>query len=558
MLPLIEGILVITGLSLGVLWLCHRLKVPSIVGLLLTGVLAGPHGLGLVSGVHEVEVLAEVGIILLLFAIGIEFSFRSFIRAGRDLLGGGSLQVVLTAAIGFGAAGLAGWRPNPALVAGLLLALSSTAVVIRLLQDRGELDAPHGRLAVNILIFQDLAAVLMMAALPLLAGVAGPGGPPLAEFLEGAALLAAALVGGWWLFPRFLHLLGLTRNREIFLLGVLFVGFGLSWLAARAGLSPALGAFLAGLLISESDYAHYAIGHLIPMRDIFASLFFISIGMLFQVELFLREPLTLLALALGIVAVKGLIVWGVVLLLRYPFRIALLTGLALAQVGEFSFVLGRLALDHRLLEPRVFDLFVMSAFLTLLATPFLMAAGPAFLRWRARRRSVEESLPPATPGDEADRPVVIAGYGAAGETLARTAREAGLPYVVIDLNPLNVQRARERGEPVVAGDASLPSVLAHAGLPRAVLLVVALPDPEGTRRTVQTARELAPELPILVRARYLRDVEGLRRLGADEVLVEEREIAVALAERILERCGASHDAVEAWINRLRAEAAGPK
>lgn len=548
LLTLIQNILVITGLSLGVLWLCHKSKIPTVVGLLLTGVLAGPYGLGLIHDVHEVEILAEVGIILLLFAIGIEFSLSSFLRAGRDMIGGGGLQVVITGGMGFMAAFLTGWVVKSAVVAGFLLALSSTAVVIRLLQDRAEQDSPHGRLSVSILIFQDLAAVLMMAAIPLLSGVVDPGGPPVAEFLEGAALLVAVLVGGWWLFPRFLHQLGLTQNREIFLLGVLFVAFGLSWLAARIGLSPALGAFLAGLLISESDYAHYAIGHIVPLRDIFASLFFISVGMLFRTDLFIEIPLALLVLAAGIVVVKTSIILIIILLLRYPFRTALLTGLALCQVGEFSFIIARIALVHGLLEQRVFDLFLISAFLTLLITPFLMAAGPGFLRFFSRSGSPIEA-----PEKGSAAGLIVAGYGAAGEILACTARRANLPCVVIDLNPRNVRQAKERGFPVVAGDASLPSVLRYAGLQRARVLVVTLPDSEGTRQTVQAARGMAPGITILARTRYLREVEILTAMGADEVMAEEREIAVALAERLLERCDMPHETVLEWVARLREE-----
>ncbi|HPR64302.1 MAG TPA: cation:proton antiporter [Thermoanaerobaculia bacterium] len=546
LLSLIEAILVISGLSLGVLWICHRIRVPSVVGLLLTGILAGPHGLRLVHGIHEVEVLAEIGIIFLLFAIGIEFSFRSFIRGARDLLSGGSLQVVLTTAMGAGILLLAGRSLKTAMVGGLLLALSSTAVVIRLLQDRTELDSSHGRLSVNILIFQDLAAVLVMAAIPLLSGVGGPGGPPLVEFIEGAAMLTVTLVGGWYFFPKLLHQLSMTRNREIFLLGVLFVGFGLSWLAARAGLSPALGAFLAGLLISESDYAHYAIGNILPLRDIFTSLFFISMGMLFQVKVFLHSPLLLLFLAAAITMVKFLIITLIALLLRYPFHTSLLTGLTLAQVGEFSFVVGRLALGNGLIDTSIFDLFLISAILTLLATPFLMAMGPK-LAHRVRPGLKAGS----STSREKDVDLIIAGYGAVGQTLTRVARRAGVHFAIIELNPANIRAARKEGYTVLAGDASFSSILQHAGILKADLLAVTLPDNESTRQTVRAARELSPDIPILVRTRYFSEVDTLQRIGATEILVEEEEMAAAMSRKLLSHMNLPQATIETCIQALR-------
>ncbi|MBV1767821.1 MAG: cation:proton antiporter, partial [Methanobacterium sp.] len=339
-IPLLQDIVVIFGLSVIVLFIFHRIKIPSIAGFFLTGIIAGPNGLGLVSAVGEVQFLAEIGIIFLLFIIGIEFSFEKFSQLKRSVLMGGTLQVVLTFLIVFVIAQNLGVPVNESIFIGFLVSLSSTAIVFKFLQDKNEIDSPQGRISFGILIFQDIIVIPMILFTPLLVGTAGNLGASLFIFsLEGIGIILFTIVSAKWIVPRILYQIARLQSRELFLLSIITIIFAITWLTSTTGLSPALGAFLAGLIISNSEYSHQALGNILPFRDIFASFFFISIGMLLNVNFLIQYSLIIILIVLSILIIKSLIAGIVTAVMGFSLRIMVLVGLMLSQIGEFSFVL---------------------------------------------------------------------------------------------------------------------------------------------------------------------------------------------------------------------------
>ncbi len=562
-IPLIFDLLIVYVLAIGVIFFCHRLGIPPIVGFILTGVLAGPQVLGLIKAVHEVEILAEIGVILLLFAIGIEFSFANLLRLRRTMLIGGSLQVALTILLFSLLTGALGLGMRESVFIGLLVSLSSTAIVLKLLQSKAEVEAPHGSISLGILIFQDLAIVPMMLFTPFLAGAAGAEMGQAAQGLlvKSLVILGLVIVGAKYVVPQVLYQIARTRDREIFLLTVLVLCFLVAWGTAKAGLSLALGAFLAGLILSETEYSHQALGNVLPFRDIFTSIFFISIGMLLNVELFLAEPGRILASALTVLAVKALIAGGVALALGFPLRTAVLVGLILCQVGEFSFVLSKTGLAHGLLSTKNYQLFLDITVLTMAFTPFIMSLAPrvadAAMRLplpAAIKHGSFLSKVPETPQPQDH--LVIIGYGVTGRNVSRAAQNAGIPYVIIEMNPETVRAERAKGQPIYFGDAANPEILHLANIHAARIAVVAINDPAATRRTTELARKLNPQIYIIVRTRYLMELKALFELGADEVIPEEFETSVEIFARVLRKYLVPKSDIERFIREVRAGSYG--
>jgi len=560
-MDILQDVLVILALSAVMLYVCHYLRVPSVVGYLLAGLIAGPHALGLVSHAHAVEILAEVGVVFLLFAIGTEFSLPDLLALRRPALLGGSLQMALSIGAGFLAALAWGYQPGPAVFLGFMLALSSTAVVLKVLQERREAEAPHGRVALAVLIFQDIAIVPLMLLAPLLAGRAhSPGAALLTLGAKAVLVLGVVYVSARWIAPFLLKRIAATRNNELFLLAIVGLCFSIAWLTWRIGLSLPLGAFLAGLIVSGSAYSHQALARILPFRDVFSSLFFVSIGMLLDVQAAASRPLMVLGLCLGVLAVKAFLAGGVVQILGYPLRAAALTGLALCQVGEFSFILAQTGLDQGLLVREQYQMFLSVAVPGMALTPFIMALAP-------RVADLLEKLPLPGPWLRGIRApaassghfnnlsghLVIIGFGLSGRNLARGARTWDIPYVILEMNPETVLQEQAAGEPMVYGDASYPALLEHLGVPRARAAAVAISDPAASKRTVQALRQMNPDLYIAARCRFLSEREELLALGASEVIPEEFETSVELFSRVLARYHVPRAEVERFISEVRTE-----
>ena len=558
--PLLRDLAIIFAGSLLVILVFHRLKLPALPGFIVAGVLLGPNALGLVSDVHQVESLAEVGVILLLFTIGIEFSLSRLREMGRQVVIGGGAQVLLTVGLAAAVAAALGLAWPVAVLVGFLVALSSTAIVLKGLADKGEIDTPHGRLATGVLIFQDLCVVPMMLVLPFLAGAAdGEGGAAgLAWALAKAGLVVAGvLVLARTVVPRVLSEIVKTRSRELFLIAVILVGTLTALGTAAAGASLALGAFLAGLVISESDYGHQAMAELLPFRDVFISLFFVTVGMLVQVGFLRDHPVLALAGVAAIMGGKSVLAALGPAVLGYSGRVALLAGLAVSQIGEFSFVLARQGRGAGILAEGPYQTFLAVAVLTMLVTPFALQSGPALLdaleRWIPLDRLLPGFRPQAlTPvGEPLTDHVIVAGYGLNGRNLAAALRSIRAPYLIVELNAQTVRQARARGEPAFYGDATREEILRGLGAERARMLVVAISDPAATRRMVRVARALNPRIHIIARTRYVVEMPELTRLGADVVIPEEFETSIEIFARVLAHYGVPRGDIERLVEEIR-------
>ena len=553
-------ITIIFALAVGAAIVSHRLKIPSSIGVLLAGVLAGPDVLGLVKNVDQIELLSEIGVVLLLFVIGLEFSLGDLKHMRRQFLVGGSIQFFGTAAVVGAGTVMLGSTVQQSLYIGFIVALSSTAIVLKMLQERAELDSPHGRSVLAMLIYQDIAVVPVMLTAPILAGTTGnaASGDLLDLLLRVLGVAIFAFVAYRWIVPFVLGLITTTQSSEAFLLGVITLCVGIALLTQSVGLSLALGAFLAGLIISESDYSHQAVSVMLPFRDVFMSLFFISIGMLLDIQYLLANPLRIAMLTLGILLIKPVIGAIATLVLGLPLRSSILAGLAIGQVGEFSLVAARAGVNANLFGADVFQTVLDTAVLSMIATPMLVAAGPYLSDVLSRtglvrleKRGFSSARVGAAHAYFAH--VLIVGFGVTGRNLARTARLAEVPYAILELNAGTVQSALADGEPIHFGDASQETILRHVDAEKARAIVVVIDDPAGARRIVELARRIAPEAFILVRSRYLHEVEVLRELGADEVIADELEVSIEVFSRVLTRMLVPREDIKRLIGEVRGD-----
>ena len=555
--PILTDLVIIFGLSIVVLFVCHQFWVPATVGFILTGILAGPHLLGLVKAIHEVEMLAEIGVILLLFTIGVEFSFANLLQIRQSVLVAGPIQVAATCLAGVFLALQFGMSNSEAVFIGFLLSLSSTAIVLKLLQERAEVDTPHGRTSLGILIFQDIIIVPMMLFVPLLAGVSENLGVSFLLLLaKGLIIIALVIAGAKWVAPHVLYQIARTGNRELFLLAIVLLCTSVAWLTAQAGLSLALGAFLAGLIVSETEYRHQALGNILPFRDVFASFFFISIGMLLDVGFLLKNPGIIALLTFGVIVLKTLLAGGAALCLKFPLRTAVLVGLALCQVGEFSFILSKVGMSQGLFSGNSYQLFLDVTILTMVITPLMMAVAPQvatfILRWPLPQKlklgsHLAEVIDKSIPGDH----LIIVGFGVNGRNLARAAKTGGIPYVIIEMNPETVRRERKSGETIFYGDATQEEILIHANIKEARILVVVINDPAAVRRITTLAHRLNPKVHIIVRTRYVNELQPLFELGADDVVPEEFETSVEIFTLVLKKYLVPKEEIERLTSEVR-------
>ena len=556
---LLNDIVIIFGLAIAVLLICHQLRVPAVVGFLLTGIFVGPYGFGLVEAVHEVELLAEIGIVLLLFTIGIEFSFERLLQIKKSVLMGGSLQVFLTFLATFFIAKQFGMASGVAIFVGFLVALSSTAIVLKLIQDRAEVDSPHGRTTLGILIFQDIIIVPMLLITPLLAGVTeNVGATVLVLLAKGIGIILLVMVSTKWLVPQLLYQIARTRNQEVFLLSIVVICLGVAWLTSSAGLSLALGAFLAGLIISESEYSHQALGNLLPFRDVFTSFFFVSIGMLLDIGFLFQNPGVIVLITLGVLILKAVIASFTAILLGLPFRTSVLVGLALSQVGEFSFILSRTGVEHGLLTGNIYQTFLAFSVLSMAATPFIINLAPRaadiLLRLPLPEKLTTGFRPvPSIEVKSKKDHLIIIGFGVNGRNVARAARLSGIPYAIIEMNPETVRSEQARGEPIYYGDSTQEVVLQHAGIQNARIVVSAINDPSSTRRTTEIVRRLNPNVHLIVRSRYIQEMKSLYELGANEVIPEEFETSVEIFTRVLTKYLIPKDEIESLVAEIRSD-----
>ncbi|MFW6019405.1 MAG: cation:proton antiporter [Bacteroidales bacterium] len=556
-LPIIRDLVIILTLSVIVILATRKLHIPNILGFLITGILAGPHGLQLINNPHQVEMLSEIGIILLLFTIGIEFSFQTLRDIKRTVIIGGLFQVTITIAVTFLVTWLLGFPWAQAVFLGFLASLSSTAVVLKLIQERGEISLPHGRNALGILIFQDLIIVPMILFTPMLSGESDTSSTEmLITIIKAAAVITILIYASRTLVPKLLTLVARTQSRELFLLTIIVLAFAVAWLTSSIGLSLALGAFLAGLIISESEYSHQAFGNILPFLDVFTSFFFVSIGMLLNLQFVIDNPLLILIATLGVMILKAIIAGFATIILGYPFRIVVMVGLILSQVGEFSFILSKVGLEANILETNAYQTFLAVAVLSIGITPFIFKLAPKLadysmklplperLRSGVRDLDIKEQQPE-------DHHLIVVGYGLVGRNVAQAARFADLRYNVIEMNPQTVKKEQQKNTPIFYGDATQATVLNHAGIKKAMVLVIAIPDSPAMRRIITNARTLNPNLHIIVRSRFINDSQTYHDLGADEVIPEEFETSVEIFARVLAKFLVPREQIEELVEKIR-------
>ena len=559
---LLDELTIIAVLGVVVTVLVSKIRLPTVAGLLLAGALAGPFGLGLVSSVHAIETLAEMGTVLLLFTIGLEFSLERLKHIFKQVAIGGMLQVGLTTGAAAGVAFLCGQPPGRCLFYGFIFALSSTAIVLRALTERRELDAPHGRIIVGTLIFQDLCVVPMALIIPLL----GPGqsaGNAMGGFalalLKAAGVVLAIVVIARVVVPRVLAAVDASRSREVFLLAVLALCIGTAWLTSLADLTLALGAFLGGIVVADTEYGHRAMGDILPLRDAFVSIFFVSLGMLFDLHVVLAHPLLVAGLLIGFVLGKGFLATIAAGAMRFPGRVAWLAGVGLGQFGELGFVLVGRAHTAGVVDKDTMAPILAAGIISMFLTPVLMRWAPHFTAGERLLAPLERLIGVRSLNEEDDNThtlrdhVIIVGFGVAGKLTAQALATTEIPYLVLELNAENVRKAKANDEPIFYGDATSEETLEHAQLKTARALVLLMNDPQGAQRVVDVARRLAPDVHILMRSTYLGEKRNLLKMGASDVVAGEVEGGVELLARLLRWCDVPRNVIDQRLRETRDE-----
>jgi len=553
-MAIVLGVALVGGIAV------RLLKLPVILGYLLSGILIGPHVLGLISEKGDVETLAEIGVVLLLFTLGLEFSLRALKKIGKVAVLGGGAQIVATAALGLLVGHLLDWSLRESVLFGFFIALSSTIIVLKTLMDRGELGSPHGRVMIGILLVQDISVVPMMVVFPTVDEVGLDLWVSLGwAVLKGVLFLGGIFAIGLWVLPWFMRRVAAGRSRELFLLTVVCLCLGAAFGAYHFGLSAALGAFLAGLLVSGSDYAHQALADIRPLRDIFAILFFVSLGMLVDLSFISENLWEVAAVVVAIVLGKFLIAGAVARVFGYSTKTTLFVGSGLFQIGEFSFVLAALALELEIISGDLYSLTLAVALITMLMTPFAMGlTSSLYNRAVQSQRGARLLAGRLDPVELEERKqlinhAVICGYGRVAQNLGTVLERRGFSYLIIDLDPRVIESARERGIPSIYGDASNPDILARAELERAKVLVITFPDPIAARLAAAHARNINSRINMVARVHRDEDTEVLRKLGVAELVRPELEAGLEIIRHTLQRFGLTMQEIQYIINTLREE-----
>jgi len=557
--PLLQDLVILLVCSILVVFILNRFKIPSILGFLFTGVIIGPHGLSLIKAVSEVEVMSEIGVILLLFVIGMEISIKQLLSIKKTVFIGGSVQVGLTVLIATSIYYLLGYPLNESVFIGFLFSLSSTAIVLKVFQDRNELDTLHGRNALGILIFQDLIVVPMMLLVPILSGASTDITNSIVTLLIKAVIVVAiTIISARYLVPKLMYVIAKTGSKELFLLTTITICFAVTFLTSEAGLSLALGAFLAGLIVSESEFSHQATSIVLPFKELFTSLFFISVGMLLDLPHFFDNFLMVIVLVVSVFIIKSLITSLAVLILKYPPQTVILTGVSLFQVGEFAFILSKVGIEYNLLSESSNQLFLSVSILSMLLTPFIIifseriAYGVLKINFLnnlyKEKKHVQEEF-----ANELENHLVIIGLGVNGSNLVKASKFMKIPFVVIEFDAERAKLFKSEDIPVVYGDATEDHILDAVKLDRARAAVVAISDRKETKTVLSKIRHISQSLYTIVRTRYIKDVEELHALGADEVIPEEYETSIEIFNRVLHNFLVPQEDIDNFTNALRSD-----
>jgi monovalent cation:H+ antiporter-2, CPA2 family len=556
-LVILKDIVIIFAFATAVNYLFTKIKIPTIIGYLLTGIVAGPYLLGFIQSPHEIEFMAEIGIILLMFTIGLELSLNHLIKIRNIVFFGGFVQLLFTAGITMLVARMYDMSWGSAIFIGFLTALSSTALVLKILQDRGELTSNYGRTVVGILIFQDIILIPLILLTPMLGGSTDDIGSKLLGMgSKTLFILAIVYVGNRWVMPRVLHLIALTKNQELFLMFILLVCLAVALLASNLGLSLAFGAFLGGLMISRSEYSENAFSHLIPFRDTFTSFFFVSIGMMLDMGFFVENIRMILATVLLVIVIKSVVAGGAAFALGHTFRGTILVGLGLAQIGEFSFILAKIGQTYQILTDYYYQLFLAVTIVSMAVSPFLIMVAKPFANLLLKLPVPEVLVKGIFPLKEIEVPkmqnhIVLIGKDSRSLNLSRMASRMKLPYVSIVFDPASARARQIKGEMVVYGDSMNEPILRKAYIETAEIVVISIGEAITALGVIEKVRSLNKHAYIMVRSKHVSDIEDLYEMGADQVIPEEFETAIELFERILKKLLIPKGEIETAISHIR-------
>ncbi len=554
--PLLTELIIIFLISIIVNIVCNKVRIPATVGFLLTGVLCGPSMLGVVNDMDSINILSELGVALLLFTIGMELSGDALARLKKPLLIGGSLQIGLTiVAVIIIYSILLNQKLTIAVFAGCLIALSSSAIVLRFLQQKGTTNTPTGRLTLAILVFQDIMIAPMLLMIPLLSGQIEP------TFSDALWTIGKVVVvfGAVLLFVQFglNHVMAAivrTRVSELLLLSTLVFCMGLALLTTWLGLSLSLGAFLAGLFLARSEYSMNVISGILPYRDVFMSIFFISVGMLLDVDFLMHHIVAVSLITILFIFVKALLILPAVLIQKYPLKTAIIVALTLAQIGEFSFVLANEGFDAGLIDAFGYQNFLATSIITMLLTPVLIHFAPSIANGITKFLGKPHQDEVHSPQNEQalQNHLIIVGFGVSGQHLARAAKKCKIPYAILEMNPDTVKRYHDK-EPIHYGDASRPAVLEHMGIANAKVIAIVISDPAAVQATVAETKKLNTNVRIVARTRFLAEVDILHKLGACDVIAEEFESSIEVFSQVLHQYMVPKQDIDALVDKIRTE-----
>ncbi len=552
MAHLIEDLAVLLLVSLPINLLFHKIKLPSVMGYLIAGILIGPYGWQLNGDVESVKHLAEIGVILLLFVIGLEFSLTRLLKNLVSILGVGGLQLTLTAGVVVWILHINGFSQSKSIAFGFIVALSSTAIVLKMITDLAEIDTLQGKICIGTLLFQDICVVPIMLVMPLLAqaGATSPIDFAIAMFESIAAVVAIFFLSKL-IVPRMLAWVAHIGNKEHLTLFVIFIILITGWISQKMGLTLAMGALIAGMIISDSEYNHQIILDILPLRDYFSSIFFISIGMLLQIQIFFDSVLFFLELAVVVILIKIFLTFLSCALVRTPLRISLIVGMRLAQVGEFSLILAAIGLENGIFSNEEYQHILIVSILSMLVAPLLIQVSNKFSIWLFSRMKVSEST--KEEKETFSDHVIISGYGLGGSTLAKVLQEAKIPFMILELSGEKIKRALKQGHKTHYGDCTQEDTLLRADIKRARMIVYAISDQVSTERAVRLTRKLNPKIKIIVRTRLFSQVEEFKAAGADEVIPEEFETSIEIFCRVLKDYRIPNNIIEQQVELIRLE-----
>lgn len=556
-LVILKDIVIIFAFATAVNYLFTKIKIPTIIGYLLTGIVAGPYLLGVIHSPHEIEFMAEIGIILLMFTIGLEFSLNHLIKIRNIVFFGGFIQLIFTAGITTLFARMYDMSWSTAIFTGFLTALSSTALVLKILQERGELTSNYGRTVVGILIFQDIILIPLLLFTPMLGGETGNIGSQLIGLgIKTVGIVTLVYLGNRWIMPKVLHLIALTKNQELFLMSILLICLAVALLTSALGMSLAFGAFLGGLMISRSEYSQDAFSHLIPFKDTFTSFFFVSIGMLLDLHFVGDNLILILASVLLVVAIKTFVAGSTAFVLGHTFRGTIVVGLALAQIGEFSFILAKTGQEYKLLSDYYYQLFLAVTIFSMAASPFLILIAKPASNLLMKLPLPDFLINGLFPLQEMEVPdmqnhIVLIGKDSRSLNLSRMASQMKLPYISIVFDPAAVRARQLKGESVVYGDAMNEPILRKAHTDTAEIVVISIGDAITALGIIEKVRKLNQHAFIIVRSKHVSDMEDLYQMGANQVIPEEFETAIDLFERTLKQLLIPKGEIEVAISRIR-------